>query len=248
VFLGGFYASFAVSASEDAFVDRLVQTDWQNPEHSYGRNELCFKTTAGASYLRLLWTGDLDLQSCPFDVACGCETTRDDPFTFFDVSCDSSRSMESCRETFPAFYSTVTARMYDDCHTQQNQPVALSQYEQMVAGNLCQLAPDDGATCSRAFGAHDRVRGRVTGDLYVRETVQEVQTGLFDTGSSIFQGLASANENVTALRLIGTDIGGHSIAFSVHTLGHRNSLTEQVVLDLTYVSAGRSCTHTQMSR
>ena len=248
VFLGGFYTSFAVSATEDAFVDRLVNTDWQNPEHVFARNELCFKTTSGASYLRPLWTGDLDLQSCPFGATCGCETSRDGPVSFFDVSCDSSSSMQSCKDDFPAFYSTVTTTMYEDCHTQQNQPVSLSQYEQMIAGNLCLLAPSDGAVCSRAFGAHGRVRGRATGDLHVRENVQDVHAGLFDTRSSIFQGLSSAAENVTALRLLGTDIGGHSIAFSVHTLGRRDTGTEQIVLDLTCVSAGRSCTDAQMRR
>ncbi len=248
VFLGDFYTSFAVSATEDAFVDRLVNTDWQNPEHVFGRNELCFKTTSGASYLRPLWTGNLDLQSCPFVATCGCETSRDGPVSFLDVSYDSSSSMKSCKDDFPAFYRTVTTTMYDDCHTQQNQPVTLSQYEHMIAGNLCLLAPSDGTVCSRPFGAHGRVRGRATGDLHGRENVQDVHAGLFDAGSSIFQGLASAAENVTALRLLGTDIGGHSIAFSVYNLGRRDTGTEQVVLDLTCVSAGRSCTDVQMRR
>jgi len=248
VFLGGFYTSFAVSSTEDPFIDKLVKTDWQNAKYVYGRNELCFKTATGAAYLRPLWTGDLDLQSCPYGKSCGCETSRDGAVTFFDVSCDSSSSMESCKKDFPGFYSTVTTGMYEDCYQQQNQPVALAQYEQMRDGDLCLQAPSDGSVCSRQFGAHGRVRGRATGDLHVREDVQQVQSGLFDAGSSIFQSLASAAENVTALRLLGTDIGGHSIAFSVYALGRRNSGTQQVVLDLTCVSAGRSCTDTQMRR
>jgi hypothetical protein len=61
VFLGAFYASFAVSASERRFVDTLVETDWHKAKHVIGRNEMCFKTTTGAAYLRPLWTGNLDL-------------------------------------------------------------------------------------------------------------------------------------------------------------------------------------------
>ena len=131
--------------------------------------------------------------------------------------------MESCKSEFPTYYSTVTRRMYDDCVTQQNKPVALTQYEQMKTGNLCQQMPSDASVCSRAFGAQGRVRGRATGDLHVREHVQQVQIGLFDAVSTLLQGLVSTAENVTAIRLLGTDIGGHSIGFSAYTLGRRNS-------------------------
>jgi len=120
VFLGAFYASFAVSSSNDRFVDRLVKTDWQKAKHVIGRNELCFKTISGAAYLRPLWTGDLDLQSCPFGESCGCETSSDGPVSFFDISCDRSSSMQSCEAEFPTFYSAVTTRMYEECHTKQN--------------------------------------------------------------------------------------------------------------------------------
>jgi hypothetical protein len=86
MFLGAFYASFAVSNSDDRFVDTLVQTDWQKARHVIGRNEMCFKTPTGAAYLRPLWTGNLDLQSCPFGESCGCETSSDGPVSFFDIS------------------------------------------------------------------------------------------------------------------------------------------------------------------
>jgi hypothetical protein len=248
VFLGGFYASFAVSSTESTFMDKLVNTDWHKSKYVYARNELCFITSTGAAYLRPLWTGDLDLQSCPYGASCGCETSSDGPVSFFDVSCDSSSSMESCRRDFPTYYTTVTTRMYEDCHTQQNKPVTVTQYEQMKSGNLCQQTTGDGTVCSRAFGAHGRVRGRVTGDLHVRHDLQDVQVGLFDTGSTILQGLPSTAENVTAIRLLGTDIGGHSIGFSVYTLGRRSSGTQQIVMDLTCVSAGRSCKEPKMSK
>jgi len=248
VLLGGFYASFAVSSTETAFVEKLVDTDWQKPKHVFGRKELCFQTSAGAAYLRPLWTGDLDLQSCPFGASCGCETSRDGQVSFFDVSCDSSSSMESCRSEFPTYYTTVTARMYEDCHTQQNKPVTLTQYEQMRTGNLCEQTPSDGTVCARAFGAQGRVRGRATGDLHIRHEVQEVQIGLFDAASTLLLGLVSTAENVTAVRLLGTDIGGHSIGFSAYTLGRRNSGTQEIVLDLTCVSAGRSCEEPKRSK
>ncbi|MBV5276318.1 hypothetical protein JZU56_00275 [bacterium] len=248
VFLGGFYTSFAVSATEDPFIDKLVNTDWQNPDYVLARNELCFKTSFGAAYLRPLWTGNLDLQSCPFGESCGCETSSDGPVSFFDVSCDSSSSMESCKAGFPAFYSAVTTGMYEDCHTNQNKPVALAQYEQMKTGNLCLKTPSDSSVCPRDFGAQGRVRGTATGDLHVREDVRQVQVGLFDAGSTVLQGLSSAGGNVTAVRLLGTDIGGHSIGLSVYTLGRRNSGTQQVVLDVTCVSAGRSCRDLKMRR
>jgi hypothetical protein len=248
VFLGGFYASFAVSSTETAFMEKLVDTDWHKPKYVYGRNELCFKTSAGAAYLRPLWTGDLDLQSCPFGESCGCETSSDGPVSFFDISCDSSSSMESCRSNFPTYYTTVTTRMYEQCYKEQNKPVTLTQYEQMKAGNLCQQKPSDGTVCSRAFGTQGRVRGRATSDLHLRHEVQEVQIGLFDAASTILKGVPSTAENVTAIRLLGTDIGGHSIGFSVYTLGRRNSGTQQIVLDVTCVSAGRSCKEPRSSR
>ena len=248
VFLGGFYTSFAVSSTDPPFIDKLVDTDWQNHQYAYARNELCFKTPTGAAYLRPLWTGDLDVQSCPYGASCGCETSRNDALSFFDISCDGSSSMESCKKDFPTFYGTVTSSMYADCYEQQNKPVALSQYEQMIAGNLCQQAPGGAAECPREVGAHGRVRGRPAGDLHVREDVGQVQSGLFEAGSTIFQALPSAAENVTAVRLLGTDIGGHSVAFSVYTLGRKSAGPQQIVLDLTCISAGRSCRDPQMRR
>jgi hypothetical protein len=218
VFLGAFYASFAVSSSERRFVDTLVETDWQKAKHVIGRNEMCFKTTTGAAYLRPLWTGNLDLQSCPFGESCGCETSRDGPLSFFDISCDRSASMQSCEAQFPTFYHAVTTTMYEECHTKQNKPVSITQYEQMKTGNLCLQTPTQTADCPRHFGAQGRMRGRAMRDLHVLETVQQVQSGLFDTDSSIFQGMPSASDNVTAVRLLGTDIGGHSIGFSAYTL------------------------------
>ena len=248
VFLGGFYASFAESATEAAFLDKLVYTDWHKPKHVFGRTELCFKTLTGAAYLRPLWTGDLDLQSCPFGASCGCETSRDGPLAFFDVSCDSSSSMESCKREFPTYYAAVTTSMYADCVAQQNKPVTLTQYEQMKTGNLCQQAPSAAGACARAFGAQGRVRGRATGDLHLRHDLQQVQLGLFDAASTLLQGVASTDENVTAIRLLGTDIGGHSIGFSVYTLGRRNSASQQFVLDVTCASAGRTCRDPQVRR
>jgi hypothetical protein len=248
VFLGAFYASFAVSSSEIRFVDTLVETDWHKAQYVIGRNEMCFKTLTGASYLRPLWTGNLDLQSCPFGESCGCETSRDGPVSFFDISCDRSSSMESCKAEFPTYYTAVTTTMYEDCHTKQNKPVSVTQYEQMKTGNLCQQMPKESADCPRDFGAQGRMRGRAMGDLHVTEDVQQVQSGLFDEGSTILQGMPSASDNVTAVRLLGTDIGGHSIGFSAYTLGRRNSGSQQIVLDVTCVSAGRSCRDPKMRK
>jgi hypothetical protein len=248
VFLGGFYASFAVSSTEEYFVDNLVNTDWQKAKHVLARNELCFKTTTGAAYLRPLWTGDLDLQSCPFGESCGCETSRDGSVSFFDISCDKSSSMESCKAEFPTFYTTVTTTMYEDCHTKQNKPVSITQYEQMKTGNLCLQRPKEAPDCPRDFGAQGRMRGTAIRDLHVQETVQQVQSGLFDGESTIFQGLASGTQNLTATRILGTDIGGNSIGFSVYTLGRRDSSTQQIVLDITCVSAGQTCRDPQIRR
>jgi hypothetical protein len=248
VFLGAFYASFAVSSSEIRFVDTLVETDWHKAQYVIGRNEMCFKTLTGAAYLRPLWTGNLDLQSCPFGESCGCETSRDGPVSFFDISCDRSSSMESCKAEFPTYYTAVKTTMYEDCHTKQNKPVSVTQYEQMKTGNLCQQMPKESADCPRDFGAQGRMRGRSMGDLHVQEDVQQVQSGLFDADSTIFQGMPSESDNVTAVRLLGTDIGGHSIGFSAYTLGRRNSGSQQIVLDLTCVSAGRSCRDPKMRK
>jgi hypothetical protein len=248
VLLGGFYASFAVSSTEDPFVDSLVNTDWQKAKHVFTRNELCFKTLTGAAYLRPLWTGNLDLQSCPFGESCGCETSRDGPVSFFDISCDKSSSMESCKAEFPTFYTTVTTAMYEDCHTKQNKPVSIAQYEQMKTGNLCLQMPKEASDCPRDFGAQGRMRGRAMSDLHIQETVKQVQSGLFDTDSTIFQGMQSATENLTATRILGTDIGGNSIGFSVYALGRRDSGSQQIVLDITCVSAGRSCRDPQIRK
>jgi len=249
LFLGGFYTSFAASASEKYFVDALVETDWQKAMYVNVRNELCFRTSTGAAYLRPLWTGGLDLQSCPFGESCGCETSQDDALSFFDVTCDGSISMQSCAKDFLTYYTAVTTGMYENCYTQQNKPVALKQFEQMKAGNLCDRKPPEQADlCPRAFGAQGRVRGRATTNLHSRDIVDAVQVGLFDVGSTILQGTPSTSENVTSVRLLGTDIGGHSIGFTVYTLGQRNSPSAQIVLDVTCVSAGRSCKDPQMRK
>ncbi len=63
VMLHGFYVSFAAQHST-AFLDELVDTDWHLHE-APRTGSLCFSTPTGDAPLVSLWTGTLDLLSCP---------------------------------------------------------------------------------------------------------------------------------------------------------------------------------------
>ncbi len=65
--------------------------------------------------------------------------------------------------------------------------------------------------------------------------------------STLFRGQHSVDPTeVTGLRLIVTDIGGHSIRFLDRSVG--NSVSRSVVIDVTCVSVGRSCAEVSFSR
>jgi hypothetical protein len=244
VLLSGFYASFA-SKHSAAFLDELVNTDWHLRAPSVS-NDLCFSTPGGAAPLSPLWSGTLDLQSCPHGKSCGCQLASVEQSTFVDITCDRSTDIGSCEAEFPEFYTNVKRAMYEKCWLTQGDVVGAGAYEQMRGGSLCSRQPVPAEQCRTSFGAQGGVTGRARADLYRRTTVDSVQEGLFATNSTLFRGTHATDESqVTALRLLATDIGGHSIRMLARSVGGATS--RATVLDVACVSAGRSCAEVPFS-
>jgi hypothetical protein len=65
--------SFVVAGAQVPFLDELINTDWHKLENSHANRQLCFNTPEGAAHLFPLWSGGLDLQSCPYGESCGCQ-------------------------------------------------------------------------------------------------------------------------------------------------------------------------------
>ena len=249
-FVGGFYLSFSTRDKPLNFIHELADTEWYKPKHMYVSKQMCFKSTGGATRLAPIWSGQLDMQSCPFGESCGCETTTStDAQSYMDITCDGSDSMLSCASDFPAFYAEVTSKMYADCASNQKRSVPLADYEQMIGGNLCARRPRDASTCSTKFGAVGGVLGKPVQDLHITPppAVRSFQTGLFSEESKLLRGLiATDTENVTSIRLKRTDIGGHSIAATVFELG--DATNRRLVMLVTCVSAGVDCRKKRTSR
>ena len=239
MFLNSFYASFSEVGGQAPFLDELINTDWHNLENSHPNRRLCFSTPEGAARLFPLWSGGLDLQSCPYGDSCGCQISTQEFDTFFDLTCDNSQSMESCKDNFPIFYDKVMEKMDMNCWREQGRVVSVSQYEQMKLGNLCSRTPQS-ATCTVALGSQGGVVGRAADDLHKIYEVTRTQTGLFDPASTLFRAERTPDPTqVTAIQLLRSDIGGHSIAFKVWEIG--SGRLKNVVMDVTCVSAGLSC-------
>jgi hypothetical protein len=242
--LSGFYVSFAAQQGP-TFLDELVNTDWhlQQPPSA---TRLCFATPGGAAPLMPLWSGLLDLQSCPSGKSCGCQLASQDVTTAFDLTCDKSTEIDSCKGDFPAFYEHAKRAMYDKCWRLQGELVGVRQYEQMHDGNLCSRQPASVDTCALHFGAQGRVLGRTRNDLHRRATVRRVQQGLFSPNNTLFRGRAVADAmEITAMQLLPTDIGGHSIGLVARFVGGKTS--RSAVLDVACVAAGKSCLDTSFS-
>jgi hypothetical protein len=239
MFLNSFYASFSEVDAQAPFLDEIVNTDWHKLENSHPNRRLCFSTPEGAAHLFPLWSGGLDLQSCPYGESCGCQVSLQEFDTFFDLTCDNSQSMESCKDDFPLFYDNVMGKMDLNCWREQGRVVSVAQYEQMKLGNLCSRTPQSG-TCTVAFGSQGGVVGRAAGDLHKISEITRTQTGLFDATNTLFRAERTPDRTqVTAMQLLRSDIGGHSIAFKIWEIG--SGRLKNVVMDVTCVSAGLSC-------
>jgi hypothetical protein len=239
MFLNSFYVSFLVKDTQTQFLDELIMTDWHDLQYSHRTRRLCFDTPEGAAHLFPLWSGELDMQSCPHGDSCGCQMSSEGFDTFLDLTCDNSQSMDSCAGNFPLFYDNVKRAMYDNCWSEQGRVVSVSQYEQMKSGNLCSREPQS-ETCSVAFGSQGRVQGRAAADLHKFYAINSTQAGLFNPDNTLFRAESTADPTqVTALQLLRSDIGGHSMAFTVKEIG--SFRLKSVVMDLTCVSAGVSC-------
>jgi len=239
IFLNAFYVSFSVKDTQTQFLDELVITNWHELQYSHPTRRLCFDTPEGAAHLFPLWSGELDLQSCPHGDSCGCQMSTEGFDTFVDLTCDNSQSMESCAGNFPSFYDNVKRAMYDNCWSEQGRVVSVAQYEQMKSGNLCSRKPQT-ETCNVAFGSQGRVQGRAAADVHRLSAINSTQTGLFNPDNTLFRAESTADPTqVTAMQLLRSDIGGHSMAFMVKEIGSLKS--KSVVMDLTCVSAGLSC-------
>jgi hypothetical protein len=244
VFLSGFYVSFAAKHTA-AFLDELVDTDWHENTVS-AATSLCFSTPGGAAPLAPLWSGLLDLQSCPHGKSCGCQLASEEQSTSVDVTCDRSTDIRSCERDFPAFYSNVRRAMYDKCWQTQGDVVGVRPYEQMRGGSLCSRQPPTSEECRATFGAQGGVTGRAQPDLHQRSTVQNVQMGLYSPNSTLFRGARVGDmTQATALKLLATDIGGHSIRMLARSVG--GTASGAAVLDVTCVSAGKSCANMPFS-
>ena len=242
MFLNAFYVSFLVRDTQTQFLDELIITDWHELQYSHRTRRLCFDTPEGAAHLFPLWSGELDLQSCPHGDSCGCQMSTEGFDTFVDLTCDNSQSMESCAGNFPLFYDNVKRAMYDNCWSEQGRVVSVAQYEQMKPGNLCSRKPQS-ETCNVAFGSQGRVQGKAAVDLHKISEIKSTQAGLFDPDNTLFRAESSPDPTeVTAMQLLSSDIGGHSMAFMVKEIG--SFKLKSVVMDLTCVSAGVSCKST----
>jgi len=235
--LSGFYASF-MARQDTGFLDELVDTDW-HLKAVPPATRLCFATPTGAAPLMPLWSGMLDLQSCPNGKSCGCQLGAAQDSTFVDLTCDKSADLKSCEQAFPVFYDSVKRAMYDKCWLAQGEFASVAQHEQMPGGNLCSRTPAPESTCRLEFGAQGRATGQPRHDLQRRSTVDRVQRGLFAANSTLFRDPATGATEVTALGLLDTDIGGHSLRFHARWIGRDTE--RSAVLDLTCVSAGQSC-------
>lgn len=247
VFTGGFYLSFSTQQSN--FIDELVDTDWHEAHHMYTQREMCFKSVHGATPLAPLWSGQLDVQSCPFGESCGCETTTgSSSVPYIDITCDGSDSLLSCSKDYPLFYEQVYTKMYaQDCASKQSRSVPLANYEQMKNGNLCSRRPRDTSICSTKFGAVGGVTGSAVHNLHEVDPVQYMQTGLFGNESRLLQGLLLTDTaHVHSIRLKNTDIGGQSIAVTVHEYGENTDT--RLVMQVTCVSAGFHCRDKYITR
>ena len=239
MFMNSFYVSFAVAGVDVPFLDELIDTKWENLENSHANRRLCFNTPEGAAHLFPLWSGGLDLQSCPYGESCGCQISTPEFDSFVDLTCDNSQSLESCKDTFPLFYDNVMRKMDLHCWSEQGRVVSVAQYEQMKVGNLCSRTPQSEA-CTVAFGSQGGVQGRAADDLHTTSEVKSTQEGLFNADSTLFRAQRTPDATqVTAMRLLRSDIGGHSIAFKVLEIGIGR--LKNVVMDVTCVSAGLSC-------
>ncbi len=244
VLLSGFYVSFAARPGE-AFLDELVNTDWHLRAASPATG-LCFSTPGGAAPLGPLWSGTLDLQSCPQGRSCGCQLASAEASTFVDLTCDQSTDIRSCEREFPAFVENVQRAMYDRCWQTQGDVVSVGSYEQMQGGSLCSRQPAAAEQCRAPFGAQGGVRGLAQADLHRRTPVGSEQLGLFAPNSTLFRGeRADDATRVTALRLLATDIGGHSVRLLARAVG--SAASRSAVLDVACVSAGRSCAEVPFS-
>ena len=247
VLLRAFYVTFA-EAPGMQFLDELVQTEWHK-KNVLRHKKICFATPHGAAPLMPLWSGMLDLQSCPGGQSCGCQLSASQQNTFVDITCDKSRDMHSCESDFPTFYRDVKRDMYEKCWLLQGDVVSVAQHEQMDDSNLCNKLPAQAETCTIAFGAQGRVQGRAIPDLHSASATAYIQVGLFAKNSTLFRGAYEGivdGTTVTALRLLPTDIGGHSLKFSVREVG--SGSTPVAMLDLVCVSAGKSCVEQVFSR
>ena len=246
VLLRAFYVTFA-EAPGMQFLDELVETEWHKKQVTRYK-KICFTTPEGAAPLMPLWSGMLDLQSCPNGKSCGCQLSASQQNTLVDLTCDRSPDMQSCESEFPTFYRDVKRGMYEKCWLQQGDVVSVSQYEQMDDGNLCNRQPAQAQACSLAFGAQGRVKGRGIPDLHSATAIANIQAGLFTGNSTLFRGAYEGivdRTTVTALQLLQTDIGGHSLKFRVREVG--SGSTTSAMLDLVCVSAGKSCVDEEFS-
>lgn len=213
VFLDGFFPAFQEWSAERGFLDRLFakeQASSQDPNFA-----ICFLGARGPVVMNPFWATD-------FDILEGCDTLKiQDGRRIFDVSCkerevgDPAQFCGGLFEEWDALTSTKL-RPYCRAHDQQLVPPSgrLKAGSRFTDTALCEEVPETLFTCERMFGTLHTQQGTPKIDLYHKEQIRDVHSGVWD--SRLFRGQREVKfGNLDALKISDRDIAGHVLVFRI---------------------------------
>jgi len=216
VLLQGFLASFAENGPEHTkYLEKLTSADWANSEHVSTFDVMCYQLQGETHTINPYWAVD-------YDVTSGCDTFRRDALRLIDGRCLTRSAAEQCSERFPDYHRAISERMPAQCRANVN-TVATGKRGTLRPGltELCDHTFVSPALCNLRHGSFAGATGESIRDT---QEVHDVgmQPGLWLFSNSIFRGsvLRPANTpHIEALRLLPTDIAGHSLEFDIDAQG-----------------------------
>lgn len=230
VLLNDFYPSFSEPITE-TFLEAL--TSKSISENADMRYRMCYKDQRNNGYtvMNPLWTGDYDVTSCPFGLACGCDTRLEhnwegDNTRVVDTRCGNTLN---CESHFPRFYKMLYEDTPEHCQTlgQTLQAVgmrregSLRDSETPLCRKTISFSADD--ECNGRFGSLHGHQGATVRDLYLANAFDgNRQIGLFDISNSIFRrrNTDRFTLSLNAMRVKASDIGGHGLEFGIGSDGN----------------------------
>lgn len=197
---------------KESFLDDLLSEDQAN----FAADLVCARRGARTLLLNPYWASDFDFEGGTENEACDTRRLGVEQLRAIDARCLTVSADETCASLFSGYANVINDPLKLDPTCVKNDGNVITR--QALENPLCDVRSVVPETCLASISTLRRSRGVPVASVYETVPVPTVQAGFWNYESSVFRGdraSTAPDDELTALRLLSTDIGGQYMQFVI---------------------------------